>query len=209
MIDRILVLFAVAWLVVAMNFASAAEDVVPPDVLARQTTQKTLQTIREHRDELKRNPSMIYDLVKELVLPHFDFELMSRLVLAQNWRTATPDQRKRFVDEFRRLLVRTYGRSLSAYSGQTVEFEPMRSDSSSRRVTVSATIKQPDGPPIALDYKLYKTHDAGWKVYDVYVAGVSLVLNYRNSFSSEIAHNGLDALIEQLARRNSESGDSL
>ncbi|MDN5848858.1 MAG: ABC transporter substrate-binding protein [Nitrococcus sp.] len=209
MIDRILVLLAVVWLIVAMNFASAAADVVPPDVLARQTAQKTLQAIREHRDELKRNPAMIYDLVNDLVAPHFDFELMSRLVLAQNWRTATPDQRKRFVDEFRRLLVRTYGKSLSEYSGQTVEFEPMHSDPSARRVTVNATIQQPDGPPIALDYKLYKTQDAGWKVFDVYIAGVSLVLNYRNSFSSEIAHNGLDALIEQLAQRNSKGRRSL
>lgn len=206
MIDRIPALLAVVWLVVAMNLASAAAGVVPPDVLARQTTQQTLQAIREHRDELKRNPSMIYDLVKELVAPHFDFELMSRLVLAQDWRAATPDQRKRFVDEFRELLVRTYGKSLAEYSGQTVQFEPLRADPSARRVTVSASIKQPDGPPIALDYKLYKTQDAGWKVFDVYVAGVSLVLNYRNSFGSEIARNGLDGLIEQLARRNGEGG---
>lgn len=203
---RIVVTLAVVWLTVAVNSVSAA--VVPPDVLARQTTEKTLQTIREHRDELKRNPAMIYDLVKELVLPHFDFELMSRFVLAQNWRHANPDQRRRFVDEFRQLLVRTYGRSLAEYSNQTVEFEPMHSDPSSGRVTVNSKIKQADGPAIALDYKLYKKQADGWKVFDVIIDGVSLVQNYRGSFSSEVRRNGLDALIEQLAQRNTERGRS-
>lgn len=204
MIRRIVVTLAAAWLIVAMSLVSATAAVTPPDVLARQTTEETLQTIREHRDELKQNPSMIYDLVKQLVLPHFDFELMSRFVLAQNWRAAQPDQRKRFVAEFRELLVRTYGRSLAEYSGQTVEFEPMRSDPSSDRVTVSSHIKQASGPPIALDYKLYKKRDDGWKVFDVIIAGISLVQNYRSSFDSEIRRNGLDALIEQLAQRNTE-----
>lgn len=208
MIHRIVVTLAAASLIVAMSVAGAAAAVMPPDVLARQTTEKTLQTIREHRDELKQNPSMIYDLVKELVLPHFDFELMSRFVLAQNWRQANPDQRKRFVDEFRQLLVRTYGRSLSEYSNQTVEFEPMHSDPSSGRVTVSSSIKQAAGPSIALDYKLYKKRDEGWKVFDVIIDGVSLVQNYRSSFNSEIRRNGLDALIEQLAQRNTERGAS-
>ncbi|HET8700603.1 MAG TPA: ABC transporter substrate-binding protein, partial [Nitrococcus sp.] len=128
--------------------------------------------------------------------------LMSRFVLAQNWQRAEPDQRRRFVAEFRQLLVRTYGKSLSEYSNQTVEFEPMHSDPSSGRVTVSSKIKQADGPPIALDYKLYKKQGDGWKVYDVIIEGVSLVQNYRSSFGSEIRRNGLDALIAQLAQRN-------
>lgn len=196
-------MFVMAWVAVATN--SAGANVVPPDVLARQTTEQTLQAIRAHRAEIKRDPSVIYDLVKKLVLPHFDFELMSRLVLAQHWRTAQPDQRQRFVDEFRQLLVRTYGRSLAEYSGQTVEFEPLRSEPSSKRATVRSNIKQADGPPIPLDYKLYKKGGDGWKVFDVITNHASLVQTYRSSFSAEIRHNGLDALIEQLVQRNTES----
>ncbi len=196
-------MLVMAWLTVSAN--SVGANVVPPDVLARQTTEQMLQAIKAHRAELKRDPSMIYDLVKELVLPHFDFELMSRLVLAQNWRTAEPDQRQRFVNEFRQLLVRTYGRSLAEYSGQSVEFEPLRSEPSSGRVTVHSSIKQADGPPIPLDYKFYKKRDAGWKVFDVITNNASLVQTYRSSFSSEIRRHGLDALIEQLSQRNAES----
>ena len=204
MIRSIMVTLAVAWLAAAMGLFSATAAELPPDVLARQTTEKTLQAIREHRQELQRDPSMIYDLVKELVLPHFDFELMSRFVLAQDWRTATSAQRERFVGEFRKLLVRTYGRSLAEYSGQSVEFEPMHSEARAGRVTVRSKIKQSDGPPIALDYKLYKKRDDGWKVFDVIVDGVSLVQNYRSSFRSEIRRHGLDALIEQLSQRNAK-----
>lgn len=201
---RIPILLVVTWLGVVMSAVGASAAVTPPDVLARQTTEQTLHAIREHRAELKAHPSRIYDLVKELVLPHFDFELMSRFVLAQNWRRANPDQRKRFVEEFRQLLVRTYGKSLTEYSGQTVTFEPLHSDPGSGRVTVRSKIEQSSGPPIGLDYKLYKTSD-GWKVFDVIIDGVSLVQNYRSSFSSEIRQNGLNALIEQLAQRNTES----
>ena len=208
MIRSIIVTLTVAWLAAATGLVSAMAADMPPDVLARRTTEKTLQAIREHRQELQRDPSMIYDLVKELVLPHFDFELMSRFVLAQNWRTATPAQRERFVGEFRQLLVRTYGRSLAEYSGQRVEFEPMHSEASVGRVTVRSHIKQADGPPIALDYKLYKKRADGWKVFDVIVDGVSLVQNYRSSFRSEIRQHGLDALIKQLSQRNAKSAHS-
>lgn len=208
MIRSIMVTLTVAWLAAATGLVSAMAADMPPDVLARRTTEKMLQVVREHRQELQRDPSMIYDLVKELVLPHFDFELMSRFVLAQHWRTATPAQRERFVDEFRELLVRTYGTSLAEYSGQSVEFEPMRSEASAGRVTVRSNIKQADGPPVALDYKLYKKRGEGWKVFDVIVEGVSLVQNYRSSFRSEIQRDGLDALIKQLSQRNAKSAHS-
>ena len=133
---------------------------------------------------------------------------MSRLVLARNWRGATQQQRQRFVEEFRQLLVRTYGSSLSKYSGQEVRYPPMQSSGADDdRVTVQTEILQSGGPSIPLDYRLHRT-DSGWKVYDVTVDGASLVLNYRSQFASEIARHGLDGLIQRLAERNSGAGRS-
>lgn len=184
------------------TLGAAAQETVPPDRLVRQTTEQVLSALRENQEVIAENPSKVYDLVSEYVLPRFDFELMSRFVLAQAWRSASEAQQQRFVEEFRRLLVRTYGKSLAEYSGQEVKYLPMQGDvTQQERVTVQTEIVQQNGPSIPLDYKLYHT-DQGWKVYDVIIDGVSLVLNYRSSFNTQIAREGLDGLIQDLAERN-------
>ena len=188
--------------------AVAQSEPTPPDVLVRQTTQEVLSLLREEGEQIKDDTGAIYELIRKEVLPHFDFRLMSRLVLARHWRAASEAQRERFVEEFRQLLVRTYGSSLSKYSGQEVRYLPMQSSGADDdRVTVKTEILQSGGPPIPLDYKLHRT-DSDWKVYDVTVDGASLVLNYRSQFSSEIGRDGLDGLIQRLAERNSGSSSS-
>lgn len=201
--QRLLIAFLAALTLSAgpLGAATAAEPVAP-DRLVRQTTEQVLSALRENHAAIQNNPSKIYDLVSEYVLPHFDFQLMSRFVLGQDWRSASESQQRRFVEEFRRLLVRTYGKSLAEYSGEEVRYLPMHADpAQAERVTVETEIVQQNGPEIPLDYKLYRT-EAGWKVYDVYIDGVSLVLNYRGSFGAQIAREGLDGLIRDLAERN-------
>lgn len=198
---------AVLWLIVAISSSAlAAAQIIPPDQLIKQTTEKVLQLLQAHQSELKAHPARIYSQVKSIVIPHFDFELMSRFVLAQSWRQASPEQRERFVKEFRRLLVQTYGYSLSQYSGQTVDFKGMQSSSSNRTI-VRTVVKQPDGPDIPVDYRLHKTAE-GWKVYDVILNGVSLVQNYRSSFHSQIRSDGLDRFLDELEQRNAHSSAS-
>ena len=188
--------------------AAAQSSMTPPDALVRETTEEVLKLLREDGEQIKDDPQAISELIREEVLPHFDFELMSRLVLARNWRGASEEQRQRFVDEFRQLLVRTYGSSLSKYSGQEVRYPPMQSSGADDdRVTVQTEILQSGGPSIPLDYRLHRT-DSGWKVYDVTVDGASLVLNYRSQFASEISRQGLDGLIQRLAERNRGGGRS-
>lgn len=195
----------VVWLLVAISTpAFATADALPPDQLVKQTTENVLKVLKEHQSELQQHPARIYGLVQGLVVKHFDFKLMSRFVLAQNWRTASPAQRERFVREFRELLVRTYGYSLSQYSGQTVEYNGMQSSSDTNRTMVKTVIKQPNGPDIPVNYRLHKTDD-GWKVYDVILDGVSLVQNYRSSFRDQIRRDGLDNFLNQLQQRNAKS----
>lgn len=187
---------------VSNSSAFATTKSIPPDQLVKQTTEEVLQLLREHKDELKEHPERIYDQVKDLVIQHFDFRLMSRFVLAQSWRQATAEQRERFAAEFRELLVQTYGYSLSEYSGQRVNFEGMQRNGN--RAMVRTVIKQPDGPDLPVNYRLHKTAE-GWKVYDVIIGRVSLVQNYRSSFRAQIRRDGIDRFLDELQQRNARS----
>lgn len=192
-----------AGLVLGAAGAAAAQTPTPPDELVKQTTREVLEVLRENEQAIEQNPERVFDAVQKLVLPHFDFELMSRFVLARNWQQATPEQQQRFTEEFRQLLVRTYGTALAEYSGQEVRFPPMNADLERGRATVPTEIVQPDGPAIPLSYSLYRTDDE-WKVFDVSVDGVSLVQNYRSTFATEVQRNGIDGLIKRLAERNAQ-----
>lgn len=180
-------------------------QVSEPEALVRETTDRVLQALEQNKERLKNDPQAVQALVSEIVLPHFDFELMSRLVLARSWREASADQRQRFVNEFRQLLIRTYGTSLSQYSNQKVEYLPSQPDPDPKRATVRTQIRQSDGPPVPVVYQLRQTKD-GWKVFDVVIEGISLVQNYRTSFAAEIRQGGLDALIQRIQERNSRPG---
>lgn len=200
-------------LVMALIFAAGAtaESVTPPDQLVKKTTEEVISAVEANREAIREDPSTVSRFVRELVLPHFDFQVMSQLVLAQNWRDASASQRERFTEQFQQLLIHTYGSSLAKYSGQRIEFLPMQSDPERGRVTVSVRVHPDDGPAIPIDYKLYRTGkgEGPWKVFDVLVDGVSLVQNYRSSFATEVRREGLDALIQRLAERNAaKSGGS-
>jgi phospholipid transport system substrate-binding protein len=164
-------------------------------------TQEMLTALRQNQDELKQHPERIYDLVAEIALPKFDFETMSRLVLGQHWRSASPEQRSAFVTEFRNLLVRTYATALLEYKGQDIRYLPERPSSRPDQATVRTELIQPGSTPISIDYALVE-RDGVWKVYDLAIDRISLVTNYRGSFNAEIRQHGLDGLITRLAERN-------
>lgn len=183
------------WLTVA--------QAMEPDELVRQTTEQVLEAVEKRQAEIKQNPDVVYQIAHEIALPHFDFELMSRLVLGRHWKEASEAQQSAFVDNFRQLLLRTYGTSLSAYSGQKIVVLPIQGDTSKGRATVRSEILQDNGPKIPLAYQLRRGKD-GWKVFDVVIDGLSLVQNYRSSFAAEIQRYGIDGLVERLQQRNRE-----
>lgn len=205
-IRRIIALMLGLWLVTVLNSSAlAATKITPPGQMIQQTTEEVLKLLREHQSELKQHPELIYNQVKDLVLEHFDFRLMSRFVLAQKWGRFSSEQRERFVDAFRELLVQTYSYSLSQYSGQTAEVRNAYIRSSGNLALVEMVIKQPGGSNIPVSYRLHKTAE-GWKVYDVILAGVSLVQNYRSSFRSQIRREGIERFLDELQQSNAQSG---
>jgi len=203
-LKRIIPVFLLAHLSVAVCATPAPADILPQE-LVRDTSSRMLSALRDEQEAIKNNPGRLYELVSDIVLPYFDFRRMSQWVLGKNWRTATPDQRERFVEEFRKLLVRTYGTALSEYADEKIIYLPFAASTNSRTVTVRTEIEQ-GGSTIPISYSMYNSSE-GWKVYDVAISGVSLVTNYRSTFGSIIRGKGMDSLIKQLVERNSAVTD--
>lgn len=193
--------FLLLALVLNFNSSAALAADTPPDVLARTTTQEVLAILKQDKEIQNGNQKKVYQLVEAKVLPNFDFNRMTQLAIGKHWPRASAKQKEALVTEFRNLLVRTYSSSLTAFSNQTVEFKPLSMKPDDTDVTVRSEIRQPGGQPIPIDYSMYKTA-FGWKVYDVTIDGVSLVTNYRASFSNTIRQSGIDGLIKTLATQS-------
>ena len=174
-----------------------------PDVLVRNTTEEVLTIVRNDKDIKAGKVDRIVDLIEEKVAPHFDIVRMTRLAVGRAWRDATPAQRDALIKEFRTLLVRSYSAAFTAYTGVTVEYRPFRFNPGDTEASVQTLIKLPDGKEsIAVDYDMTLTPNS-WKVYDVRVAGASLIINYRNLFALDIDRGGIDGLIKSLVNKNS------
>jgi len=175
-----------------------------PEQLIRSVTNEVLEIVRKDKDIQTGNTKKAIELVEAKVLPYFDFNHMTRLALARDWRQASPRQQNTLADEFRTLLVRTYSKALSEYKNQTVEFRPFKMQPGETDVKVRTQIEQAGAKPIGLDYYLEKQAN-GWKVYDIEVGGVSLITNYRGEFSTQVREGGIDGLIAALKAKNKGS----
>lgn len=196
------VLFALFALISA-SFApvAAAADVQMPDVLVRNVTNEVLAIVRADRAIQAGDTARVLALVDEKVLPHFNFRRMTMLAVGRDWREASSEQQSQLTEAFRTLLVRTYSNALTQYRDQTIDFKPVRMSDADTTVQVRTEVRQAGAQPIGIDYTLEKTAQ-GWKVFDVVVAGVSLVTNYRGSFGDEIRKGGIDGLIRSLQEKN-------
>ena len=182
-------------------FSVAAFAIEAPDALVKRTAEDVLAVVKTDQDIQAGSQEKIFALAEQKIVPNFNFDKVSRLVLGKNWTKATPEQKTAFQTEFRSLLIRTYATALSKYKNQTIEYKPLRLADGASSATVKTLIVQPGGQPIAVDYSLEKHTDA-WKVYDIVIEGVSLVTNYRGQFAQEIRQNGLDSLIKKLSDKN-------
>ncbi|HYJ18796.1 MAG TPA: ABC transporter substrate-binding protein [Burkholderiales bacterium] len=186
----------------AFGVAEVSAQVVAPDVLVKNTSEEVLSIIRSDKEIRAGNTTRIAQLIEEKVAPHFDFNRMTRLAVGRPWREATPEQREALTREFRTLLVRSYSAAFTAYTGIAIEYRPHRMNAGDTETVVQTLIKLPGGAqPITVDYDMESSPE-GWKVYDVRVAGASLIINYRNLFAQEIQAGGLDGLLKSLVEKN-------
>ncbi len=188
-------------LLFATFFASIALAQEAPDVLVKRVTEEVLEIVRKDKEIQNGDTSRVLELVDAKVLPNFNFPHMTALAVGKDWRKATPAQQKRLTGEFQELLVRTYSNALTSYKNQRVVYKPFKMNAGDTDVLVRTEVDEPGRKPVQLDYSLEKL-DAGWKVYDVTVAGISLVTNYRDQFAQEVRSGGIDGLIQSLVTKN-------
>jgi phospholipid transport system substrate-binding protein len=193
---------AVVWLLAG---SSAVAQEAAPDVLIRNVTEEVLTAIRHDKALQAGDTKKIAALVDAKILPHFDFRRATQIAVGTAWRRATPEQQEQLTREFKALLIRTYSGALAGYRNQTIEVLPLRAAvgnaAGETEVTVRSRVRQPGAEPVFIDYDMDKTGGA-WKVYDIRVAGISLVATYRTSFAEEIQNRGIEGLIGALAAKN-------
>jgi len=189
--------WCVGILLAAFVAAAGGEDVHPAAAAVIQTVDEMQTRMRAEREALQQDKSRVNALVEEIVLPRFDFEYISASVLGKYWRTATDDQRKRFREAFKSLLLSTYAKALIDNMDKKIEFEPVHAAPNATDVTVRSSIPQDSEFPLPINYSM-ELVDNQWKVYDVEIDGLSLVKNYRTSFAKEINQSSLENLIKIL-----------
>lgn len=182
---------------------SMAESLQPPQQVIKNVSDQLKQRLQDKA--FTDNFARVTQFVDGVINPHTDFNRIAPLVLGKHWRTATADEKERFKNEFRTMLVRTYSRAFIEYHDWSIRFPALDMSSDGRKAIVRTDVLQPGQNPVAVNYRMFL--DKGqWKVYDIMIEGVSLVTNYRSTFNEEIRRKGsLSAVINELAKRNEEA----
>ena len=140
MIQRLLVSISLLLLV----FSSELHAAIPPDQLIRQTVARLIDELTERKAQLERDRRQLYELVERVIVEHIAVDKVAKLVLARHWRNASLEQRTRFADEFKNLLIRTYASALFDYTGrEQMDFRPLQLTGDERTVVVRTDVKLP------------------------------------------------------------------
>ncbi|MGQ0384599.1 MAG: MlaC/ttg2D family ABC transporter substrate-binding protein [Gammaproteobacteria bacterium] len=204
MMSRLVTLAPLA-LFIALAQSARAADPVPgpaPQQLIEVTARRLLEALDHDREAARKDPERVQTLVDDILLPHFDTDYSARLVLGRHWRSATPEQRRRFVDAFYQSLLRNYGSALAAFTAERMAVLPFRGDLASGQATIRTEVKRSDGTRVPVNYAMRATA-GGWKAWDVTIEGISYVRNFRNDVGAEVDQRGLDAVIQRLENENS------
>lgn len=184
----------------AFVVAPAQADVAPDALIKTVATDVT--TVLKADPAILSNAAKLKELIESKLIPNFSFARMTQLAMGRNWAKASPEQQSALTKEFQTLLVRTYSGALANFRNNTIDVRPLRMQPADADVTVKTVINQANGHGIPIDYSLEKSADGSWKAYDIIVAGVSLVTNYRDEFNTVIRDQGVDALVKQLQSKN-------
>jgi len=179
---------------------SKAVDASGPSQLIESSAQTLLKGIDARRDEFRKDPTGLYELVGNTLLPHFDTPYAAQLVLGTHWRSATVEQRKRFVEAFYQSLLYTYGDAMIDFTADRLPVLPTKVAPTDERATVRSEIKRSNGTKVAVNYSLRKVNGE-WKAWDVVIDGISYVKSYREDYGSQVDQQGMDAVIEKLESR--------
>ena len=201
-------LAATGWLIAAPTPAMAAAPAAVP-AAARASPSEVIQgaadgllkALDANRQEYRNNPSKVGALVDQYILPHVDTQFAAQLVLGRYWRTATAQQRQRFIDAFYHSMLNNYGTAIVAFTANTLKVYPTNVSPGTQNATVRTEMARTSGAPVSVNYYMHMTPQ-GWKAWDVVIDGVSYVMSYRQDFGARISQQGIDSVINSL-----ESGE--
>ena len=172
-----------------------------PEELVKKVTADVLDTVKSDKQLQAGDRKKALAMAEQKIVPHLDFREAAQLAMGKAWHTATPAQQTQIVAEFRSMLVRIYTNAIQVYRGQTMRVMPVRLAPGATEVTVRNQYLSQGRPPVPVEYAMKKTPE-GWKIYDISVEGVSLVLTYRAEFESITRVSGIDGLLKRLAEKN-------
>ena len=193
-------LWTAALLAFAFVFTAKAQE-QNPEQLVQKITDDVLAAIKSDKQLAAGDKQRAVKLAEEKVMPYIDFEEATRLAVGRAWSQANPEQKKKLVSEFRNMLVRTYSNAIEAYQGQTLKVLPSRGKADKDETTVRTQFVRAGGKPLPIEFQM-RNDGKGWKVYDIVVEGVSLVLTYRTEFDQVVKQEGIDGLIKRLTQKN-------
>lgn len=196
-----LVRIAAAILIVTAFPAWSEGELLAPDMLVRKVVTDVLAAIKNTPSADREGRKKALAFAKQKILPHIDFERMTRLAVGRAWRTADTRQREALVAQFSTLVTRVYSSAIDAYDGHETQFDPLELSPADNDVIVRSRFKKAGAQPVEVDYTMAKSAK-GWKVYDISVENVSLVITYRSQFAEEIPRGGIDGLIRSLEEKN-------
>jgi phospholipid transport system substrate-binding protein len=177
--------------------AGAAINNQDPTQLIQDVASSILKELDANRSAYVNNPNNVRALADKYLLPYFDTRYSAQLVLGKYWRTATEDQRTRFIKAFQDSMLQNYGNALVNFTANKLKVQPGRVDPGADQASVSTTINRDDGTTVPVIYVLHKTAD-GWKAWDVKIEGISYVKSFRDDFAAQIDQKGLEAVITRL-----------
>lgn len=177
-----------------------------PEQIVEDTSTEVLRVVNEEAQRIKNEPGYVNDVIDELILPIVDLQSMGKLILGKHWKTASEEQRAKFIDEFKSMLIRTYAKSIADYGHAKITVNPPKAKDQGKYYTVNTELDLGSGVPLQVNY-VFRKNSETWKVFDLLVDGLSLIKNFRTSFSQEISETSLDALIERLANTNAEKAE--
>jgi len=196
LISSLLLMFSAA----LPAFAADAPPATPglgPQALMEQISQELLHEIDANRAALAKDPARLRAVIDQYLLPHFDTDYAARLVLGKHWRTATPEQRTRFIDTFYKALMKDYGDAILEFTADRLRFLPFRGDPNADTATVRTEVRRDNGQMVPVNYTMRRTPE-GWKAWDVTIEGISYIRNFRADFGAEVDQHGIEHLIQRL-----------
>ncbi|VAX06253.1 hypothetical protein MNBD_GAMMA26-989 [hydrothermal vent metagenome] len=197
------------WVVIAsvllalLSTQVIADGVQTPEAVIKEVSDELKIILRDNRERIKTDRAYVFRLADEVVAPHVDFYRLSSLALGKHWRRATPAQQQEFMRQFQRMLVRTYATAFREFGDWSMRFLPRHDAQDADNVIVRSEIQRPGATPVTVSYRMHRNNGV-WMAYDVVIEGISLITNYRSTFSKEVRRNGMDGLIKRISRLNDQ-----